>query len=145
MVFWLYRWGYITGHGALDAGIPGLPVNTVLPAISGTAAVGSTLTTSNGTWTGVGITYSYQWKRGGVNIGGATGNTYVLVTADIGAAITAAVTATNAAGSVTAITAAVSILAPSRMLSASRAGIGSVVARATASGTYVISNIGAVS
>ena len=47
------------------------------PAISGTAAVGSTLTTTDGTWTGTTITYAYQWKRGGSNISGAlTSNTF---------------------------------------------------------------------
>ena len=85
-----------------------LPANTVLPVISGTAQVGSTLTTTNGTWTGTPtITYAYQWQRGGSNIGGATGNTYALVTADAGANITCTVTATNAAGNTSATSAAV--------------------------------------
>jgi hypothetical protein len=53
------------------------------------------------------LTYAYQWKRGGVNISGATANTYTLVTADLGAMITATVTATNAAGSASATAAAV--------------------------------------
>jgi hypothetical protein len=53
------------------------------------------------------MSYAYQWKRGGVNISGATANTYTLVTADIGAMITATVTATNAAGSASATAAGV--------------------------------------
>jgi hypothetical protein len=53
------------------------------------------------------VTYAYQWKRGGVNISGATANTYTLVTADIGAMITATVTATNTAGSASATATAV--------------------------------------
>lgn len=83
------------------------PVNTVLPVISGTATVGSTLTTTTGTWTGTGISYSYQWKRSGANIGGATSNSYLLVSADLGTATTATVTATNAGGSASATSAAV--------------------------------------
>jgi hypothetical protein len=82
------------------------PANTVLPAITGTARVGQTLTVSNGTWTGSPApTFTRQWKRGGTNIAGATGATYVLVTADAGAVITCAVTATNTGGSATATSA----------------------------------------
>jgi hypothetical protein len=80
-----------------------VPANTVLPVISGTAAVGQTLTTTNGTWTGTPTpTYARQWKRGGVNISGATGTSYLLVSADAGAVITVTVTATNTAGSASA-------------------------------------------
>ena len=89
-----------------------LPANTVLPVISGTAQVGSTLTTTNGTWTGTPtITYAYQWQRGGSNIGGATANTYALVTADLGATITVIVTASNAAGNTNATSAGVGPIA----------------------------------
>jgi hypothetical protein len=61
------------------------------------------LTTTDGTWTGTSpITFSYQWKRGGVSIGGATSSTYTLVAADSSANITCEVTGTNVAGSVSA-------------------------------------------
>lgn len=80
-----------------------LPANTVLPVISGTLTIGSLLSTTDGTWTGTApITYTYQWKRGGVDIGGATTSTYTLAAADSGATITVTVTATNAAGAVSA-------------------------------------------
>lgn len=75
------------------------PTNTVLPAITGTAEVGETLTVSNGTFTGdATITYSYQWYAGGVAIAGATSGTFDLTSAQLGKIITARVTATNAAG-----------------------------------------------
>lgn len=78
------------------------PANTVAPVASGTARVGETLSVTDGTWTGTApITYTYQWRRDGVNIGSATNSTYVLVTADLGTAIDCNVTATNAAGAVT--------------------------------------------
>jgi hypothetical protein len=101
---WQLRWGYVTGRGALDGGpaggVPVAPVNTVLPAISGTTTAGSTLSTTNGTWTGtLPIAYTYQWKRNGVNIGGATSNTYLLALADLTTTITVVITAINAAGS----------------------------------------------
>ena len=79
------------------------PVNTVAPALSGTAQEGQTLTCSTGTWTGNPTpTYSYQWKRNGSNIGSATNSTYTLVTADVGQSIKCTVTATNAISSVNA-------------------------------------------
>jgi len=72
------------------------PVNTVAPAVTGTATVGQTLSTTNGTWTGAPApTFTYQWQRTGVNIGGATSNTYVLVAADYANTIRCVVKATN--------------------------------------------------
>ena len=88
------------------------PVNTVLPAITGTATSGQTLTLSNGTFTGdATITYSYQWRRGGVNVAGATNNTYVLSAADVGKIMTAVVHAVNASGSASAQSNATSAVA----------------------------------
>lgn len=88
--------------GAISAP-PAAPVNTVAPAITGTPETGSTLTCSNGTWTGdATISFTFQWKRGGVNISGETANTYLLDVADEGANITCSVTGTNGAGNATA-------------------------------------------
>lgn len=70
------------------------PVNSVLPAISGTAQVGATLTATNGTWTHT-PTYARQWMRDGVPIAGATATTHVLVDDDEGAVISMVVTATK--------------------------------------------------
>ena len=81
------------------------PVNTASPVVSGTAVVGQTLSTTDGTWTGTApITYSYQWYRGATLISGATNNTYTLVQADAGntSNIKCVVTATNGAGSASA-------------------------------------------
>lgn len=103
-MLWQPQRGYIAGRGAID-GTPAstMPVNTVLPVVSGATQVTSTLTTTNGTWTGSPTpSYVYQWKRGGTNISGATSSTYLLVTADLGATITVTVTATNTAGSASA-------------------------------------------
>ena len=93
-----------TGVGPISVA----PVNTAAPAISGTTTVGSTLTTTDGTWTGSPAPgYTYQWKRGGTNISGAISSSYLLVTADLAAMITVTVTATNAAGSASATSAGV--------------------------------------
>lgn len=79
------------------------PVNSVLPAISGTTEAAQTLSVTDGTWTDNSLnTYTYQWKRDGVAIGAATNNTYLLDVADVGAIITCTVTATNSAGAASA-------------------------------------------
>src|SRR5437868_4748442 len=81
------------------------PVNTAVPAISGSAIVGQQLTTTNGSWSGNPTSFTYQWQRCDVNgancsaIAGATANTYTLSSADVSSTIRAAVTAANGAGS----------------------------------------------
>lgn len=79
-----------------------LPVNTVAPAISGTVKVGSTLTTTNGTWTGTPTPiYTREWFADGVVIEGEAGLTYVPAVGDVGKVIAVTVTATNLMGVVT--------------------------------------------
>jgi len=85
------------------------PVNTVAPAISGTAAVGNTILVSNGTWTGSPSGYSYQWLRNGTNIAGATSSSYLVAVADEGASLTCRVLATNIGGSTPAVSGGVTI------------------------------------
>lgn len=77
-----------------------VPVNTVAPVISGTAAIGQTLTSTTGTWTSdTGITgYLYQWYRGATLITGATNSTYVLTLSDVGFSMTCRVAATDTDG-----------------------------------------------
>ncbi len=98
--------------------VPAPPVNTVLPAISGTTVDGGTLTASNGTWTGTpSISFSYQWRRCNAagascaDIAGATGATYTLVSADAGSTIRVVVTAANLAGSASATSAQSALIA----------------------------------
>ncbi len=89
------------------------PVNSTLPAISGTSSVGQTLHASTGSWTGVTSNeFSYQWSRcnpdgnGCASVSGATGQTYGVRLADSHMAIRVNVTAKNANGSSTATSAA---------------------------------------
>ena len=99
--------GSANATSAATAAITGIaPVNTVLPAISGSTTQGATLTATTGTWTGTPTpTYAYQWKSAGVNVG--TGlTTYATVVGDVGNTITVVVTATNVAGSANATSAA---------------------------------------
>ena len=109
--------GGITIGGNITVQIEtGAPVNTVAPVVSGTASFGSTLSTTNGTWTGnATITFTYQWQRNNVNIGSATASTYTLVSADIGNPIRCVVTGTNSYGNSSAnsnATSNVSAIAP---------------------------------
>jgi hypothetical protein len=72
-----------------------LPVNSVLPAITGTAQVGVLLTCSTGTWSNTPDAFAYQWRRAGVTLAGATASTYTPVTGDIGSTLSCTVKATN--------------------------------------------------
>jgi hypothetical protein len=69
---------------------------TTAPSIGGTLAVGQTLTADPGTTVPVAEELSYQWRRDGAPIDGATAATYVLVADDLGADISVTVTASNA-------------------------------------------------
>lgn len=77
------------------------PVNLTAPVISGTVRIGSTLSTTDGTWDNSPTSYTYQWTRNGSPIGSATNNTYSVVAADINAEIECEVTAINGAGNAT--------------------------------------------
>jgi hypothetical protein len=83
------------------------PVNNSLPVITGAnpPVVGSVMSCSTGAWS-FGVNYTYQWKRGGTNISGATLANYTVVTADKTFALTCTVTAHNAKGTTPATSAA---------------------------------------
>lgn len=109
------------------------PVNTVLPAITGTAQVGQLLTVSNGTWSNSPSGYTYQWKADGANVAsGGTSSTYTPVVGDIGKVITCAVTATNGSGSATATSNGTSAVISATLDTRPRAGVGAANAYTTA-------------
>ena len=79
------------------------PRSTAPPTVTGTAAVGQTLTATTGTWAGAPPTSrpsgSDATPRGRpASIPGATNPTYVVTGADVGSALRVSVTAQNAAG-----------------------------------------------
>lgn len=95
------------------------PTITTNPTISGTAKVGETLTATAGDTTGTPPpTSTLQWQRsdngtsGWSDISGATGTTYVLVSADETKYLRVEQTATNIEGSVTATSASTSQVQP---------------------------------
>jgi hypothetical protein len=99
------------------ASAPGSPTSTAPPTISGTAAVGQTLTASTGSWAGSPSSFAFQWQRcnaAGSNcaaVAGATGQTYVVGTGDVGSTLRVVVTATNAAGATPASSAQTAVVA----------------------------------
>ena len=90
------------------------PVNSALPAITGTPQSGQTLNATPGTWTGSQpITFVYKWQRcasGTCTTVGGTTASYTLVDADVGSTIQVAVTASNSAGSATATSNATAVV-----------------------------------
>jgi P2-related tail formation protein len=84
------------------------PVNTVLPAITGSPVVAQVLTSSTGTWSNEPTSYTYQWEDCNTagescsNISGATASSYTVASTDVGHTIRVVVTATNSTGSTVA-------------------------------------------
>lgn len=84
------------------------PTNERPPTITGTPQVGSTLTVTEGEWTGNPTDYDYAWRRCDADggscslISGANAKTYVLKEVDRGNTIRVRVTAQNADGSTVA-------------------------------------------
>ena len=93
---------------------------------------GQTLTADHGSFSGTGpLDYTYQWQRcdadgtNCVDLPGATGSTYDLVSSDVGGAVRVIVTATNGAGSDSATSSAtteVLALAPTNVTPPSISG-----------------------
>ena len=85
------------------------PTNTSIPTISGTPKAGRTLTASTGSWTGSPTSYAYTWLRcdslgaSCSSVSGATFASYKALDTDVGFRLKVQVTATNAAGSASAL------------------------------------------
>ena len=101
-----------TGGAASSNGLGQQYPSLTPPSISGTTRVPSLLTASTGTWQGKNLTSAYQWLRCdsvGANcgaIGGATGSSHTLTTADVGFTLRVTMVATNRYGSAAATSAA---------------------------------------
>ena len=81
------------------------PVNTSPPTVSGSPQTGQTLTAGTGAWSEGPTAYEYEWRRcatgesGCTAIPGATSQSYLVGSADVGSTLRVSVTASNAAGS----------------------------------------------
>jgi hypothetical protein len=95
---------------------PAAPVNTALPAISGTPEDGQVLSASTGAWSNSPTAYAYQWRRcdsAGANcaaLSGATAQTYPVGSADVGSTLQVAVSASNSGGLSTATSTATAVV-----------------------------------
>ena len=116
----------------------GRALTAPVPTVSGTPAVGATLTVTPGTWAPAPVTLSYKWSRNGVVIAGAIASTYKLVAADAGQAISATVTGTKAGytteSRTSADTAVESVLTPAAPTISGIAAVGETLT--AASGTW---------
>ncbi|RIJ76680.1 hypothetical protein D1871_11460 [Nakamurella silvestris] len=70
--------------------------NSKLPAVTGTAKAGKKVAASPGRWSPTPSKFSYQWKRSGKAISGATSRIYTVKSADRGKTLSVTVTATRA-------------------------------------------------
>lgn len=92
------------GTAAAPRALQAAPGNTAPPAIVGDVRQGSGIAAGTGAWSNEPKTFAYQWLRCSSSstcseIGGATHETYVVTSADAGAALKVVVTAVNDSGS----------------------------------------------
>ncbi|HVO54728.1 MAG TPA: carboxypeptidase regulatory-like domain-containing protein [Solirubrobacterales bacterium] len=85
-------------NAVLGADAAAKAVNTTAPVLSGTPALDSVLSCSNGVWQNSPTAFEYAWLRGSSAITGASAATYQVQAADQGSSITCEVTAINGAG-----------------------------------------------
>ena len=96
---------YVGIYGIQPAIVAAAPVALTLPAIEGVAAAGETLSVRPALWIHDGAnpdpTRSWQWRRDGADIAGATGLDYALGAADVDTEIDVVETLTAASGTQT--------------------------------------------
>ncbi len=114
----------VNAYGTATAPSPGVgpvlnnaPINSVAPALTGTPQRTGVLSTTAGSWSGLGDIITYQWQRSPdgttwTSINGAIASSYTAQFADEGDAVRAVVTATNASGVTSTPTAPTQIIAP---------------------------------
>jgi hypothetical protein len=113
----------VASHFATSATSPAVTVaaqavaNTALPAISGTPSPGQTLSCSQGSWSPQPVVFTYQWRRDGARIAGASAAGYTVVAADAGHVLSCAVSVALTSGGLgSAASAGVSIAPGSPVL-----------------------------
>ncbi|HEY1688084.1 MAG TPA: hypothetical protein VGF95_04395 [Solirubrobacteraceae bacterium] len=104
------------------------------PSLSGNANVGDTLSCTTGTWVNDPTSTSYAWLRNGIPIAGQNGSTYTVSSEDEGVTLTCVVTVTNAAGSASVPSNALTVLRSeiSTPTEVAKAGVAAASAKARA-------------
>lgn len=114
----------VIASGAANARSLVAPANTSQPTIAGTAAIGQTLTGTQGSWANSPTSFTYQWVRCGPDgglpdgsncafISGASTTAYVVSAADAGSRLRFRVTASNGDGQNTAASNATALISAS--------------------------------
>lgn len=97
-----------TGHPAVSKTSAGTALvakgslNAPVPAITGAAKVGATLTAVPGAWGPAPVALTYRWYRSRIAVSGDTGATYKVCSGDLGRTITVKVTGAKPSYSTTA-------------------------------------------
>jgi hypothetical protein len=86
----------------IQASVAPVAVNSALPVVSGSFAVGQTVSCSTGTWTNAPTSYAYQWYANGAPLTGETAATHTIGLGETGEQLTCQVTATTAGGTASA-------------------------------------------
>jgi len=81
-------------------------LTTATPTIGGQAKVGSTLTAHHGNWGPGQVLFAYQWLRDGSPIAGATGQSYVPTSDDVGSKLSVVVTGSKSGYNSSSVTSA---------------------------------------
>ena len=89
--------------------LPRLPLLVAAPALAGSGKIGQPVTLTPGLWSDPAAALAIEWRRNGVALSGATGTAYVPQPADDMTELSVRVTATNAAGNLAVVTAALPI------------------------------------
>lgn len=87
-------------RGLYALGLKFPPITLAPPTVDGMAETGSVVTCINGQYTSPNAsnTFTYQWRRDGVNIAGQTAATYTIVQADVGHLLSVVETPSNSSG-----------------------------------------------
>jgi hypothetical protein len=94
--------------------VPAKPVNEAAPTLSGEAVPGEVLKCIVGTWGGSPASFTFRWLRDGTPIEAPDESSYRLTATDEGHTIACQVTASNGAGSTSALSAEVSVSSKAR-------------------------------
>ncbi len=125
------RYAAAVGNYQSFVSVSRVPVSLSSVTISGTPAVGQTVTAVSGGVSGVPApTESYQWLANGVAIPGATSSTLTLTPANYGQQVSVTVTETNSLGALSLTSSGVTV-----------AGIAPTITSATLTGTPTVGQI----